>query len=342
MENNLECGRRQSKTSPVTSLNAISKLEMIDILYNKYKMSKKEVTKMDRKELCSHLLKKKYSKEFYDSPLKNKRNSCYIDATLMALLHPVVTMRESNFWYNHILKGNESNNNQVNQIREELQNIVLKIHTSFRGNGGNGGNVNSLRKLFASYNHDTWNQTQRNEWLRTQMDPIDVIGMLEHIFEIPNTNVFSMGYFENGKPKKDEKVGLVGYSILPYMLERKNCKLSDFLPKYTEEHVDRSLKKSKILYVHIYRNMNGVKTNKPFTAPMEINGMQLVSAIVHLGSGVDSGHYVSMLKISKDQWVHYDDMDDKMEVFKQSDFENRSERGKMVKKSGVGFLYIQL
>jgi monomeric isocitrate dehydrogenase len=104
-------------------------------------MTKKDATKMKRKELCSHLFKKKYSKEFYDSPLNNTRNSCYIDATLMAILHPIVTMGESNFWYNHIFKEVEqvesnNNNDQINQIRAELKNIVLKIKTSFRGNGG--------------------------------------------------------------------------------------------------------------------------------------------------------------------------------------------------------------
>lgn len=357
MENNYECGKRQSKAASITSLQTLSKSEMVYILCSKYNIAKKDVIKLKREELCSRLFKNKYTKDFYYSPLRNNCNSCYIDAALVALFHPIVTMGVSNFWYNRIFKEDNNTPHHINHIRVELKKVVLNIHTSFKeGNGGYGGyggygengmkcgSVSKLRKLFASYKSDihglpdTWNQTQQNEWLHAQMDPIDVIGMLEHTFKIPNRNVFSMGYFKNGKPKKDERVGLMGYSILPYMLQNKN-KLSDFFPIYIDENVDRRLKKSKFLYVHVYRNLNGVKTTKPFIAPMEISDMYLVSVIIHIGSGVESGHYVSMLKIGKDQWVFYDDMSEKMEVFFQSDLYKASKIGDVIKTSGVGFLY---
>ena len=344
IKSNKECGSRQSKSAPITCLHSLSKLEMIDILLNKYQMSKQDLLKSTRKELCLLLFKKNYSKAFYDSPLKNTRNSCYIDASLLALLHPIVTLGVSNFWYKSILRAKADDSPIHSKIRIELQKILLNIRTSFRGSGyvgGLSGNVTNLRKLFASYKVDNWNQTQQNEWLHTQMDPIDVIGMLEHVFDIPDRNIFSSGFFRDGKPKKDERVGLVGCPIMPYMLKKADksvSNLSDFLPIYREETVDRRLKKTRFLYVHIYRNVNGSKTTKPFIAPMKINGLLLVSAIIHMGSSTECGHYVSMLKIGKDQWVYCDDMVDKMEVFHESKF--YTHKGGMVKTSGVGFLYV--
>ena len=201
----------------------------------------------------------------------------------------------------------------------------------------------NLRRMFDKY-PSNFNRTEQNEWLHSQQDTVDVVAMLEHIFNVPARNIFQTGFFSDGSKKKDERTGLIGYTILPYMLQE-HTKFSDIYP-----NAERKLKKSDFLYIQIYRNVaeeksytNQRKLKNPFTVPIEMEGMQLVSAIIHIGGSSKHGHYVAMLKISNTQWLYYDDLaiDERMgEPFDASQlftFKNG-----ILKTNGIGYLYIPI
>ena len=364
MENN--CGKRQSKYAPITHYHSLSTIQMKDVLQNVYNI--RIDPKMKREDMCNLLSQNEYvikpntpqtsptNQTRKNSPiditrqnarpnklpkneigivLENINNSCYIDSVILALFHPVVTLNYETFWYKYTLKTDlkkKADTPQQKEIKKELNSIVFQIHATFKNDKNEVTTCNKLRRLFQKY-PSTFNRTEKNEWLHTQQDPVDVIAMLEHVFEIPSRNIFSTGNSQNGTPKDDERAALIGYAIPPYMLQT-HSKFSDIYP-----NPGRVLKSSGFLYVQIYRN-NRNKLENPFTVPLRMDGMQLVSAIIHKGSSGDYGHYVAMLKIGNTEWVYYDDQNDIMERFQESRL--YMYKTGILKTSGIGYLYISI
>lgn len=300
--------------------HALSVKHMRKILNKIYNIPTRETNKLNRLHLCVILNRIGYNaRNHIGVVLRNSNNSCYIDATLLALFHPVITWRCKNLWYDYVFKKGT----EYVSTRSELNTILFNIKSAFRDVCVESMTCTALRTLFKNHPFDF----PDNEWLRTQMDPSDVIGMIERVFDVPSRNVLMNG-------NETVKTGLIAYSIMPYMLEQYKT-----LDEYVDDQNPRLIR-SNFMYVQIYRNAGTHKVRSPFTCPPKIHGLDLISAIIHLGVSNNHGHYVAMLRVDDATWMYCDDMDARMVPFCHSDL--YSFRDGILVTCGVGFLYASI
>jgi uncharacterized UBP type Zn finger protein len=263
-------------------------------------------------------------------PIHNDNNSCYIDSVMMALLHPIVTHHTSNYWYSFLFKKSvksldvEAVRGELKKLLKNINNVLNKDYTEVEYM-----TCFNLRTLFNKFS--TYNSNHDNEWTHSQQDPVDVIYILEHLFDIPQRNIFRI----NGSGI--EKTSIIGLQIPAYML-RDKATFRTFFPSFydTDTKTNRVFEKSDMIYIQLNRNWLDIeKIKTEFVFPRKISNMNMVSIILHLGSSPTSGHYVTIMRLNHKSWLYYDGMSTNMAYIDDSDLYNSD-----VKRNAVGILYV--
>ena len=332
--NSDSCGKRIAKYTD-SYYKSKSKYEMIEEI--KYMDPESKATlSTSRLSLCKILFALR-SKQ----PLRyDGNNSCFIDTALMSIFY------KKNQWIDKYILNRDpiDMNTKQRKILKELKKLVSLIRDSdFNKNT----TCSTLRTLFENYD-ENYNNNFKIEWENTQNEHTDVIKLLEHIFDIPNTTI----YKEKRKTSKRfalVKHSLTGAHITSYQLyNKKVVKMSSFFPDYTDIDTETTYNfiDAPILYFNVQRNyLDEKKLYTKFKPPMSIitkneRTLQLVSIIIHKGSRPISGHYVGLLKTNDDDdhWFYYDDMEKSFKVVKESDIFKFDEQ--LVLRNGVGFVYM--
>jgi uncharacterized UBP type Zn finger protein len=264
-------------------------------------------------------------------PIHNANNSCYIDSVIMALLHPIVTRKTSNYWYSFLFKKSVQSLD-VEGVRKELKTILKNIKYALKKDCKEVEYMTcfNLRALLDKFS--TFNSNHDNEWTHTQQDPVDVIYILEHIFNIPQRNQFRI------KGVGIEKTSLIGLQIPAYML-RDKATFRTFFPSFYDKDTKttRVFEKGEMIYIQLNRNWLDVeKIKTDFVFPRKISNLNLVSIILHIGSSPTSGHYVTIMRLNRKSWLYYDGMSSELEYIDDSDLYTTD-----VKRNAVGILYVQ-
>ena len=323
MEN--KCGyKKQADTNEIRKMSAN---ELQQLLIKRYS---DKVSKMNRSLICSEL----ESIATTSLPLYNENNSCYIDAVLVALLYPILTHGCTLTWYKYLLKRKIDSENAI-LIRNELLDVLQNIEHISKMEDADHKTCTNIRKIFKKYKN--YNKNHDNEWIRAQQDPVDVIYMLEHIFEIPDVNEFDLS--NNSK----EKSSLIGIQIQPYTLKyNDNVLFRQVFPSFKDPDtkIKRTYVKGSMIYIQINRNFNNdEKIKKEFKPSRKSKLFVLQSIILHIGNQPTSGHYVSVMKVNSKTWVYYDDLSDKLEYFSDKDL--FTYKNGIVLANCTGLLYIR-
>lgn len=238
---------------------------------------------------------------------KNENNSCYIDSFFVSLMHYpnlklMKTILDSPLIYNSGKLGVASK-----QIKEELQRLWDEV-TSLSVN-----TCSRIRQLFQNFDdlrRDTkkgQKSTDKIDWIHDQQEPLDVINLLNEVFNIANT----LDVIEQGNMRKISAFG--GITVWP---KEDGASL---LVQLTKELKTTIVSAPSDLYIHVNRTRvnekgvgvkNKIKLNFPFT----LEKMSLRSVIVHQGSTLQGGHYVAHLKMEDDKWRTYDDTQNTLSV----------------------------
>jgi len=123
-------------------------------------------------------LKELYEKDCDNFTLKNERNSCYMDALFVALFHD-----KNKYIYNLFLNSdlktfvNERLNVLATGIKKELENIYSRL---FDVASKKNLTCTNIRKLFHDFFKINY-PNRRMEWKRDQLEPLDVISILDDI-----------------------------------------------------------------------------------------------------------------------------------------------------------------
>jgi len=183
-------------------------MNIIFIYYEKIDMNKKELI-IEIKKLYPYYknlqkmrvaeLKEIYEKDCNNFSLKNEKNSCYMDALFVALFHDK-NKYIHNLFFNSDLKifKNEKLNTIANGIKKELENIYTGL---FNASSKKNLTCSNLRKLFHNFFKINYPNRQI-EWKRDQLEPLDVISILDDIIVFKkNTKINSKIYGTNKKSK---------------------------------------------------------------------------------------------------------------------------------------------
>jgi len=144
-------------------------------------------------------LKEIYEKDCDNFALKNERNSCYMDALFVALFHD-----KNKYIYNLFLNSdlktfaNDKLNTIAITIKQELENIYTRLF-----NAGSKKNLTctNIRKLFHDFFKINY-PNRRIEWKKDQLEPLDVISILDDIIVFKkNTKINTKIYGTNKKGK---------------------------------------------------------------------------------------------------------------------------------------------
>lgn len=226
--------------------------------------------------------------------INNERFSCYLDSLLVALFH------DDNTYIKELFLNSSFNNlkndkliDLANKIKEELISIYSYIQNI--NNDNNKNYCKNLRKLFQNFYNIKYPKNNIN-WIDDQLEPLDVINMLNEIFNIKKETKINIKQFASNKINKTiifKKLKLIDnknilndfYSIIPLdkLLSGDNIKIKKYYPIMTDDTIfssdnlwkpnskDKYLRKiekttflsSKFLFIHINRNLDlGSEKNK--------------------------------------------------------------------------------
>ena len=174
-------------------------------------------------------------------------NSCYLDSLIVALFH-----EKNKYLYNLFFKSklhkfeDEKLNNLANQIRDELLNIYTTI---FNDQNEKIMVCRNLRKLFQMFSKRNNTNTDL-KWRTEQLEPMDVINILNYIFIFKkNTKINIKRYGSNKKSKiiNFKKINLISdknllndfYSIVSIdnLLSTDKFELKKLYPKTIEDTI---------------------------------------------------------------------------------------------------------
>lgn len=254
-----------------------------------------------------------------ESPLLGRliweNNSCYIDATLLALFH-----EGSNYITDIFEKPTTFRYKSLNEVAKDINNALHDLRTSLHSkvNITICRNIRVLFKKFDSLYRRYVDKSINNiNWTQTQLEPRDVFDILNRLYNIPN-DITKYSHIRNNI--NEDKVSLLDVSLTAIDLkantiydigdmfpERKNTLRmddGDITQKITYEN-------AKALYVNIERNFGNLeKIDTYIEVPTQIktinNTLECVSLIIHYG-GVKGGHYTTLIK-HNNVWYEYDDM----------------------------------
>lgn len=297
------------------------------------------------------------------SPIKSKspkmgflpndgRNSCFLDSTLVALMHDRKSPILSYIFTTSIPHVSHLQvRTAAFAIRAELANIRDRVHGN--GKGGKGSNTapcKSLRSLFKSfetlYKKAYGVNYIEEEWTHSQNSPGDVLNILMRIFDIPSdvrTSNVPMPFnapeiFVADKTPRTTPVKITDY--IPVTSITANDTGKTTVLKY---------KSAKCLYVSVMRNFLDEFKSTARVEPANMlklankNSKQLVlsSIIIHVGASPVGGHYVAAIRRGRDAWYLFDDLTSNYQLIATSFRGLLAWRDEYVMRNCVGFFYIQ-
>ena len=218
-------------------------------------------------------------------------NSCYIDSVMytLSLVGPDI----------------------VGDIRPDADiNVAREMQTAVRSL-----DIPKMRELMQRVDAN-------NDWLRAQQEPHEVISLLDRLFELPQTirtreTVYGSDDENNRKLGSDTRRHTHFATIEIGADEDKELQLTTDVTVEVKDweftHRTTVLQHSidGFAMIHISRNNRGTKSNARITPPRRFGGVELKAVIVHIGSDVNAGHYVSYIRDGV--WFLYDDMKTTME-----------------------------
>jgi hypothetical protein len=340
-----KCAARASK-SATEPWNQLTVKEMVKALREAYRDV--DLKTMKREELCrlyakhlskvSKMSKVKKNKSTSPTPLPSPlrlirydgANSCYLDSTLMALLHTKAISR-----YLLTTKGTrEITLPSAKAIYDALVTMSADIKNH---DNRDGLKCTHIRRLFQRFDQEYKRankvQYEHIEWLRTQQEPRDVIDILIRALNM-RPNVKTLHYSEvtevtevtkatEGKGEREKRTAYFNAPYLDagllYENRRTGILLKDHLPKSTMivpdgRRIVTEYTHARLLVVNIGRNWLDEEKLTTSVTPLasvtlkDTNVLSLVSVIIHNGRSPTSGHYTCMLNI-KGKWHYYDDLE---------------------------------
>jgi ubiquitin C-terminal hydrolase len=193
-------------------------------------------------------LKELYEKNCDNFTLKNERNSCYMDALFVALFHD-----KNKYIYNLFLNSdlktfvNERLNVLAAGIKKELENIYSRLF-----NVGSKKNLTctNIRKLFHDFFKINY-PNRRIEWKRDQLEPLDVISVLDDIIVFKKNMKINTKIY--GTNKKSKSIALSKLK----MISDKNTTTNNFSSSIP---IDTLLSNDKVYLKNLYpKVINDVK-----------------------------------------------------------------------------------
>lgn len=300
----------------------------------------------------------------------NGRNSCYIDAIIMALLH-----YQPNKWLHARLFDDPINKNvkskelksAASDLRSTLKDIYDKLHTQQQR--VTCSNVRtSLEKFDRIYcQENNINEFSDRKWKSSQQDYREVLTILDRAFDLENAVKISTQIKEKRSNRiirnedlNDQQGDFDSQIINVYDNEKESLSINDYCPKFKEQIYNEitkttivktiSLSQAKTLFFKIIRAQivddQQVKNTKP-VIPLEYlkisttNNLRCVSILVHSGKNIASGHYTCVFKSHKDKaWYMYDDMETSFKKIGDTFNSVLEYENGFVQKNMVGCLYV--
>lgn len=299
----------------------------------------KNLEKMKVKEL-NELLEKKCNNIL----INNKKNSCYLDSLLVALFHDDNKYIKSLFFNSSFINHK---NDELNKISINIKKELIDIYEYIQ-NINNEKKINyckNLRKLFQNF-YDIKFPDNDIDWINEQLEPYDVINILNNIFDIKKETKINVKKYASNKINKtiiikklklikDENILTDFYSILPFdkLISKDELEIKKYYPINLEDTIftsdnlwkvnskEKYLRKiekitflsSKFLFININRNLqNMTKLDTKIIPVLKIKmkenkyNLYLKSIIIHHGN-FGGGHYTT-LYICNGIWYEYDDI----------------------------------
>jgi hypothetical protein len=315
-------------STPQTS-GEINQLQVVPSKYVKCS----QLSPLTRKVSVSPPQKKRASATEYSFlPRYDGKNSCYIDSTVIALLHTKSTWTQK-----HILQKTS-----MHAKYPILHKLALDIQKQLRDiSASHIPSCSQLRRKFKEYT-DASNRIHGTklydvEWLQTQQEPTDVITMVSHVFDIKDDLIVSVNGDKRTQP-------FSAPSLQPFdLLHKKEVQLKDYFPVYTNA-AKVIYHTARFLWFSINRNNNGDKLYTKVVFPERIQGtqdsrfLQLRSIIVHKGKNANQGHYVCFIKRKKG-WYLYDDMHSELQFISSSFSDLMKHDNMYVSKNSTNLVY---
>lgn len=314
------CGTRKRKHFVPESLLSMSVRDM------RAQLSREERARLKtgrREELCDVLRQKKTpaSLRVRLGFLRNDgRNSCYMDALVTSLFH------RRNAWLENIVFRKPLDPKlaapaqDVRQALLEVQRRVLGKATEAPTPSGCRNLRKSLKAFDAAYDKGRTGR-EAVEWMRTQLEPLDVVSALLRVFPFPSNAILQQTSNHKHVAATLTRAPFNALSIdAGDLYGKKVVHMQHFVPRRREHRGGRRIdvielvRAPPMLLVSVMRAF--LEEQKLTTAvvplpELHVPGAHLecVSILLHHGLRADAGHYTAMIKAAHNQlWYHYDDL----------------------------------
>ena len=281
-----------------------------------------------------------YNKDCAHIPVRNAKNSCYLDSLLVALFIGDVDKKIYN-----LLISNESQHPTVVKIRDQLKSIYNIITGKTYRHTVCSRLRHNLDAFYKEYQRT--HNVDDIDWKTDQVDPTQLLELLIPIFNTPNMLTERISVYAStarnplvrdlvSGATRVEHSAIVHNITVSNLIGKRKINLKDIFPNRKEvEHLDAAnlyrlngrmfptkitktnVLASPIIYVNIDRvSASGKLATKitPFQKLKLIENrlpIYLKSIIVHYGNA-GGGHYVCAFEC-RDDWYLYDDMEEEVE-----------------------------
>ena len=341
------CSKRRNKSN---SANASpSRLPVSELRKHLADQTDVSMRGLSRNDLCKVLhIQRRLDEQLV--PLSyNGRNSCYLDSAMVALFH-----RKSKFLSRYVINA-QNLDPQFNTAHEEVKRVINKIQRVFLDKKVDVPmTCENLRRHFAGPLFKAFSRSHEIEWQQSQIDPVYVPKVLEFMYQIPRSVLYTDLTRSSRRPKRIH--GELDSWMFTIEAFRKKQSFKDIFPVRVDDATGSTSKiiKSSFMYIPVIRaqqagiNENGIVKEKSFdpvipTEYIQLSGqtrrLELVSILIHSGDE-HGGHYTALLKLKDGPWVYYDDMAHKVQFAGVSlDQALRLNRG-FPKKNSAAFVYM--
>jgi len=282
------------------------------------------------------------NKNCNDIKISNESNSCYLDSLLVALFNDNNEMIQKMFLETK-LKDTDA---KLIKIAEEIRQEMISIYDIIQ-KGNKKFYCKNLRRLFHNYyiHKRTITKMEKKDWIKDQLEPLDVLNLLQEMFEIKSKTKYSLKTYgaNNKKDKKivrDDTITDNNFISNIEMEQMKNEKLmlKTIYPKYTDNVLfdptnlwkptsnvsykyKITIKKylaGDFLFIYVnrktinYTTGDNIKLDTKIIPEIKMKlkdnkfNIYLRSMIIHHG-GAEGGHYTTIYEC-KGLWYEYDDM----------------------------------
>jgi hypothetical protein len=126
-------------------------------------------------------------------PIYNERNSCYLDSLMVALFHDDNQLVKNMFLESAATASvaataavPDDKNERLIKISEDIREELKNIYNIIQNNNSKRNYCKNLRSLFQSYNKIRFPKNNI-KWTTEQLEPFDIINLLNNIFIIKPT-----------------------------------------------------------------------------------------------------------------------------------------------------------